>query len=89
MTDDLSVQGFRPLGIASHPEREDQLKVDLADERDLTFAGFAEFLAPPQGVGEGGLGRAFDDFMWYMATIVVAINEEGRRSILYFQQCSP
>ncbi|MFI4975374.1 MAG: magnesium-translocating P-type ATPase [Caulobacterales bacterium] len=46
--DDLSAQGLRLLGIATRPEPADQAKADPADERDLTFAGFAVFLDPPK-----------------------------------------
>src|SRR5271165_2256377 len=42
--DRLSAQGFRLLGIASRTEAPDQAKASLADERGLTFAGFAVFL---------------------------------------------
>ncbi|MDB5394830.1 MAG: mgtA [Rhodospirillales bacterium] len=46
--DELSGQGFRLLGIASRAEPVDQTKCVLADEKDLTFAGFAVFLDPPK-----------------------------------------
>jgi Mg2+-importing ATPase len=53
--DDLSAQGLRLLGIASRPERADQSKADPADEKDLTFAGFAVFLDPPKASAEAAL----------------------------------
>ena len=46
--DQLSAQGFRLLGIASRAEPPDQAKAVLADEKGLTFAGFAVFLDPPK-----------------------------------------
>ena len=46
--DQLSAQGFRLLAIASRAEPADQAKVVLADEKELTFAGFAVFLDPPK-----------------------------------------
>ena len=46
--DQLSAQGFRLLGIASRVEPPDQEKAVLADEKGLTFAGFAVFLDPPK-----------------------------------------
>jgi P-type Mg2+ transporter len=46
--DELSGQGFRLLGIASCAEPADQANCVLADEKDLTFAGFAVFLDPPK-----------------------------------------
>ena len=53
--DDLSAQGLRLLGIASRPERLDQSKANPADEKDLTFAGFAVFLDPPKASAEAAL----------------------------------
>jgi Mg2+-importing ATPase len=44
----LSAQGFRLLGIASRTEPPDQATCMLADEKGLTFAGFAVFLDPPK-----------------------------------------
>jgi Mg2+-importing ATPase len=52
---ELSAQGLRLLGIASRPEPVDQSKADLADEKDLTFAGFAAFLDPPKATAEAAL----------------------------------
>ena len=46
--DQLSAQGFRLLGIASRAEPPDQARAGLADEKGLTFAGFAVFLDPPK-----------------------------------------
>jgi P-type Mg2+ transporter len=46
--DRLSAQGFRLLGIASRAEPPDQEKAVLADEKGLTFAGFAVFRDPPK-----------------------------------------
>jgi Mg2+-importing ATPase len=46
--DQLSAQGFRLLGIASRAEPETQATAVVADEKDLTFAGFAVFLDPPK-----------------------------------------
>jgi Mg2+-importing ATPase len=43
----LSTEGYRLLGIASRPESTDQDKCVLSDETELTFAGFAVFLDPP------------------------------------------
>jgi len=51
----LSAQGFRLLGIASRPEPPEQGKATPADERDLTFAGFAVFLDPPKPSAEAAL----------------------------------
>lgn len=52
---ELSAQGLRLLGIASRPEPADQSKADPADEKDLTFAGFAAFLDPPKATAEAAL----------------------------------
>jgi P-type Mg2+ transporter len=46
--DELSAQGFRLLGIASCAEPADQMTCVLADEKELSFAGFAVFLDPPK-----------------------------------------
>jgi Mg2+-importing ATPase len=53
--DELSAQGLRLLGIACRPESPDQSKADPADERDLTFAGFAVFLDPPKASAQAAL----------------------------------
>jgi Mg2+-importing ATPase len=53
--DDLSAQGLRLLGIASRSESVDQSKADAADEKNLTFAGFAVFLDPPKPSAEAAL----------------------------------
>ena len=44
----LSEEGFRLLGIASGAEPADQANAELADEKELAFAGFAVFLDPPK-----------------------------------------
>jgi P-type Mg2+ transporter len=46
--DRLSAQGLRLLTIASRAEPPDQKKAVLADEKGLTFAGFAVFRDPPK-----------------------------------------
>jgi Mg2+-importing ATPase len=46
--DQWSAQGYRLLGIASRPEPSDQATIEIADEKDLVFAGFAVFLDPPK-----------------------------------------
>lgn len=43
-----SAKGFRLLGIASRAEPGDQVAIELADEKDFAFAGFAVFLDPPK-----------------------------------------
>ena len=55
--DRLSAQGFRLLGIASRTEPPDQAKASLADERGLTFAGFAVFLDPPKASAGAALAE--------------------------------
>ncbi len=55
--DQLSAQGFRLLGIASRAEPPDQEKAVLADEKGLTFAGFAVFLDPPKASAKAALAQ--------------------------------
>ena len=55
--DQLSAQGFRLLGIASRAEPPDQEKAGLADEKGLTFAGFAVFLDPPKASAGAALAQ--------------------------------
>jgi Mg2+-importing ATPase len=51
----LSIQGFRLLGIASREEPTDQARIVLIDESDLTFSGFAVFLDPPKDSASAAL----------------------------------
>ena len=53
--DRLSAQGFRLLGIANRAEPPDQEKAVLADEKGMTFAGFAVFLDPPKASASAAL----------------------------------
>ena len=53
--DALSAQGLRLLGIASRKEPADRARIDPADEKDLTFAGFAVFLDPPKASAAAAL----------------------------------
>jgi P-type Mg2+ transporter len=46
--EELSARGFRLLGIANRAEPADQTTCVLADEAELTFAGFAVFRDPPK-----------------------------------------
>jgi len=46
--DQWSAQGLRLLGVASRAVPADQATAALADETNLTFAGFAVFLDPPK-----------------------------------------
>jgi Mg2+-importing ATPase len=55
--DQLSAQGFRLLGIASRVEPSDQEKAELADEKGLTFAGFAVFIDPPKVTASAALAE--------------------------------
>ena len=44
----LSADGYRVLGVAWREVEVDREKADVADEADLTFAGFLAFLDPPK-----------------------------------------
>jgi Mg2+-importing ATPase len=60
----LGAEGFRALGVAWRELPPDCPKVTVADERDLTFAGFAVFFDPPKesaaaaiaALGKRGIG---------------------------------
>ncbi|MCI4679142.1 magnesium-translocating P-type ATPase [Rhodoblastus acidophilus] len=44
----LSAEGFRLLGVASREVEPDRRHASVADETELTFAGFLAFLDPPK-----------------------------------------
>ncbi len=44
----LGAEGHRVLGVAWREVEADREKANIADERDLTFAGFLAFLDPPK-----------------------------------------
>ena len=52
----LSAQGLRLLGIASRAQPVDRADARLADEEELSFAGFAVFLDPPKVSAGAALG---------------------------------
>ena len=44
----LGAEGYRVLGVAWREVEADREKANVADEKDLTFAGFLAFLDPPK-----------------------------------------
>ena len=44
----LGTEGYRVLGVAYREVEADRERANIADERDLTFAGFLAFLDPPK-----------------------------------------
>ena len=44
----LGAEGFRVLAVAWRDVESDQQRISIADERELTFAGFLAFLDPPK-----------------------------------------
>ncbi|MGO9173534.1 MAG: magnesium-translocating P-type ATPase [Rhodomicrobium sp.] len=46
--DGLGAEGYRVLGVAWREVEADREKANVADETDLTFAGFLTFLDPPK-----------------------------------------
>ena len=44
----LGAEGYRVLGVAWREVEADRQKANVADEKDLTFAGFLAFLDPPK-----------------------------------------
>ena len=49
----LGAEGYRVLGVAWREVEADRQRANVADEKDLTFAGFLAFLDPPKaGAGE-------------------------------------
>ena len=75
----LGAEGYRVLGVAWREVEADREKANVADEKDLTFAGFLAFLDPPKAGAREALTALTN--MGIALKVVTGDNEQVTRYV--------
>ncbi len=75
----LGADGYRALGVAWREVEADREKANIADERELTFAGFLAFLDPPKAGAREALAALAN--LGITLKVVTGDNEQVTRHV--------
>ena len=75
----LGAEGYRALGVAWREVEADREKANIADEKDLTFAGFLAFLDPPKAGAREALTALAN--LGIVLKVVTGDNEQVTRHV--------
>ena len=75
----FGAEGYRVLGVAWRDVEADREHANVADEKDLTFAGFLAFLDPPKAGAREALAALAD--LGVAVKVVTGDNEQVTRHV--------